>query len=191
MASVCSVDSCDGEVDSRGYCGAHYQRWRKYGDTRAHIPVSRAASHRYNSPHLIPGKIGKEYVPEYVVWNGMKQRCTNENSKDYERYGGAGIAVAPEWVHEGGDGQFSGYTRFVCDMGPRPDGFSLDRMDPSKGYTPENCHWAPGWMQQANTGPTRKLIRKALEADWTLERLANAMGVDTSGVKNRSSEHPA
>lgn len=81
---------------------------------------------------------GLVYTPEYDVWQGMKARCGNPTHIGYSRYGGRGITVCDEWLHD--------FERFYTDMGPRPtDKHQLDRTDNDKGYSPDNCRWvSPG-----------------------------------------------
>jgi hypothetical protein len=80
----------------------------------------------------------------YQIWSGIKQRCLNENQKNYFRYGGKGVAICNEWVES--------FETFLADMGPRPDKtYSIDRIDNSKGYNAENCRWATKVEQAQNT----------------------------------------
>lgn len=81
-------------------------------------------------------------VPEYIVWQSIRQRCLNKNHAAYPKYGGAGIKICPQWMKS--------YNKFLDDMGPRPTGTSIDRMDNSKGYSPENCRWATATEQLRN-----------------------------------------
>lgn len=77
----------------------------------------------------------------YNCWFYMKQRCTNPDRKDYPRYGGRGITVCDRWML---------YQNFLEDMGVMPEGLTLDRVDGSLGYSPENCRWADYVTQNNN-----------------------------------------
>jgi hypothetical protein len=71
----------------------------------------------------------------------MKQRCTNPKSPSYKNYGGRGIAVCARWVT---------FVNFLEDMGERPEGLQLDRIDNDGDYTPENCRWVTREEQRTN-----------------------------------------
>lgn len=100
---------------------------------------SRGYCHRhYRSEHYVKAK------PLYTTWEGMRARCNNRNHKAYADYGGRGITVCKRW---------ESYDKFAADMGERPAGASLDRIDNDKGYSPANCRWATTVEQRHNQRP--------------------------------------
>lgn len=86
-------------------------------------------------------KHGGHQSPTYSSWRAMKQRCLNPASKDYPRWGGKGVTICPEWAS---------FDAFLADMGTRPPGTTIDRIDPDKGYEPGNCRWATPKEQVRN-----------------------------------------
>lgn len=103
-----------------------------------------------NQYHLKHGHcrtaVGKE-SPTYSSWHAMMKRCTHVNSAIYARYGALGITVCDRWRT---------FAAFLEDMGVRPAGTSLDRIDNERGYEPGNCRWATPLEQAANRRPRKR-----------------------------------
>lgn len=83
-------------------------------------------------------------TPEYRTWKAMLERIRNPNAPNYHLYGGRGITVCDRW--QGPDG----FNNFHADMGDRPKGKTIDRIDIDGHYEPGNCRWATAKEQRAN-----------------------------------------
>lgn len=119
-------------------------------------------------------KHGMEGTPTYNCWAHMLTRCNNSNHKQYDRYGGRGIKVCKSW-HT--------FTNFYADMGEKPDGLSLDRIDNDGGYNKKNCRWATKRQQVGNQS-------RSLRFEWngklrTLSDLAHEHGMNRRRVYQR------
>ena len=85
----------------------------------------------------------------YTSWNSMKNRCTNPNHISYANYGGRGISICDRWVNS--------FENFLYDMGERPTGKTLDRINTNGIYEPLNCKWSTLKEQQRNRRYVRKM----------------------------------
>lgn len=83
----------------------------------------------------------------------MKYRCFNKRSKDYKDYGGRGITICPRWLNS--------FENFLEDMGLKPLGHQIDRIDNNKGYSKENCRWVTNKINCRNRRTTKLTMEKA------------------------------
>ncbi len=92
---------------------------------------------------------GMEGTTEYQIWVDMRRRCHKPNRPDYKNYGGRGITVCDEWRES--------FEAFYRDMGPRPPGRTLDRLNNSGPYNKNNCVWATRKHQERNKRTSRMI----------------------------------
>ena len=84
-----------------------------------------------------------EEAGAYTSWRRMRERCCRPSDISYQNYGARGITVCDEWNRS--------FAAFLRDMGPRPNGSSIERIDGDKGYEPGNTRWATRVEQARNT----------------------------------------
>jgi hypothetical protein len=111
------------------------------------VTIARCLKHG----HTAQGKIS----PEYQAWNAMFQRCYNPNVSSFRHYGARGIQVCVRW-HRSTPNAFE---NFLSDMGPRPAGLTLDRINNEVSYMPSNCRWAT-LIEQRNNQRSRGKYNK-------------------------------
>jgi hypothetical protein len=105
----------------------------------------------------------------HTVWRKMLERCAKPYCADFPRYGGRGIAVCERW-HD--------FKNFFADMGERPDGLTLDRIDVNGNYEPSNCRWVDRTTQNRNRRDNVLLTHNGITApiaEWA-ERIGMKKG---------------
>lgn len=108
-------------------------------------------------------------------WRGMIARCTNPENVAWRYYGGRGITVCPRWRDD--------FLAFVADMGPRPEGMTLDRIDNDGNYEPGNCRWATHQEQNRNKRAPSK--RASSSGRWSRPLLDVPLPPYPSGMHGR------
>jgi hypothetical protein len=125
---ICIVEGCEAKRKARGWCVKHYARFKTHG-----------------SPDVVPYHVEKHGMsrhPLYATWQMMRRRCYAPNATRYECYGGRGIEVCDRWRYS--------FSAFVSDVGERPAGTTLDRIDSAGNYEPGNVRWSAPSTQQKN-----------------------------------------
>lgn len=121
------------------------------------------------------GKSGKNRNPTYSSWASMMTRCEWGNHSTFDKYGAVGIKVFHEWHN---------FENFLRDMGERPIGTSIDRIDNMKGYFPGNCRWATRHEQALNTSRTVKVV---IDGKLTIVYdLCDKLGLSRKAVRARA-----
>lgn len=95
----------------------------------------------FGKPKTHGHSVRYQETPTYRSWRMMRTRCQNPNYDGFHDYGGRGITVCPEW---------NAFEGFLADMGERPEGTTLDRIDVDGNYEPGNCRWATVSEQNRN-----------------------------------------
>lgn len=119
-------------------------------------------------------KHGMATLPVYRVWIQMRSRCRNPNDDSFHNYGGRGIMVCPEWENFG---------TFHKDMGPRPKGCTLDRIDNNGPYSKENCRWAT-YKEQLNNRRNNRMLT-VFGRTQTFSQWADECGIPWTTLRSR------
>lgn len=120
-------------------------------------------------------KHGLAYSGTYYSWQQAKRRCFNVNATQYPHYGGRGITMCDQWRAD--------FSEFLADMGPRPEGHTLDRIDNDGNYEPANCRWATQREQAANQRKSILITKDGVThclAEW-----ARIIGISQSSLYGR------
>jgi hypothetical protein len=113
--------------------------------------------------------------PLYSVWQGMLRRCDNPRYPQFKDYGGRGIRVCDRWLRD--------FGAFVSDMGDRPAGYFIDRIDNDGNYEPSNCRWVTRAQSQSNRRITQRLTIEGVT--YLLADLARRSGLKPDTIKER------
>jgi hypothetical protein len=116
---------------------------------------------------------------EYNAWLNAKSRCFNPNNDDFVNYGARGITMCSTWRDD--------FTAFLCDMGTRPAGTTLDRIDVNGNYEPGNCRWATTRQQARNRTDNIWVVHDGQRM--ILTDFAKAIGVPYSCLHQRIRAH--
>lgn len=115
-----------------------------------------------------------KFTPEYTTWVGMIERCSNPLHKSWRSYGGRGIKVCERWKI---------FIQFHEDMGNRPNGCTLDRIDVNGNYEKSNCRWSTHREQGGNRRHNR--IISAFGKTMCLSAFAREVGLSRELVRSR------
>ena len=120
----------------------------KNGDTRSCGCLRSTVMREKQTKH------GAYGTPAYRSYRAMLARCKDVNHKEFANYGGRGISVCDRWV--------AGFEFFLSDMGKRPAGTSIDRINSDGNYEPGNCRWATSEEQAKNKKVTKTITHNGL-----------------------------
>ena len=142
------------------YCGEEFEQQIQHVKTghakscgcyRSELGAERLRSLPKGGEHCPSWKGGVQSHYLYGTWQGMKRRCLIKDSHNYRHYGGRGITIHEPWIDDS-----KAFLDWIDDnLGERPDGFTLDRIDNDGNYEPGNLRWADQSTQVKNRRPTR------------------------------------
>lgn len=119
--------------------------------------------------HALRGKQTKTYM----CWQDMKKRCSEFSIKNKKYYFDKGITVCDAWVND--------FQEFLKDMGEKPDGLSIDRIDGTKGYSKDNCRWATS--KEQNNNRCNNVILEWNEHFYTITQLEDFLKLNRGTIK--------
>ena len=134
---TCSIEGCESVHHAYGFCRKHAWHFKANGDPLVQKYVRHGKSRK-----------------TYNIWFQMIDRCTNPENKSFNGYGARGILVCERW---------HSFENFYADMGDKPEGMSLERINNDGPYSTDNVRWATRADQQRNTRRTKLSIEKARE----------------------------
>lgn len=139
--NLCEVPDCGSPAQHRSgrFCIKHLARFRRHGDPEFSLGEGRRDQHGH----------ARQKSPTYQTWMSMRRRCSDPTNKSWKYYGARGVRVCDRWAE---------FANFLADMGERPDGKTLDRIDPDGDYEPSNCRWATPLEQRHNQRRTRRSV---------------------------------
>jgi hypothetical protein len=117
---------------------------------------------------------GKSRTKTHNSWVGMLQRCRYPKHSQFARYGGRGILLCDRWLK---------FENFLADMGERPVGTSLDRIDSNGNYEPGNCRWATGVEQASNRSSNVYIERNGVSK--TIKQWCDELGIKPDVIYGR------
>lgn len=123
------------------YCKEEFEcksKYINYGDTKSCGCLRKLQKIKHGIKH------GLTHNKFYKSWLDMIYRCTNPKNSSYKNYGGRGIKVCEEWL------DVANFVAWCESTYYKGDGYSLDRIDNNKDYTPENCRWVDKTTQVIN-----------------------------------------
>ena len=140
--------------------------------------LCKACHDKKSKKELLTRRAEKDWpslTPEYNSWRAMRSRCLFKSHEAYDRYGGAGITICDRWKNS--------FENFKADMGDRPEGTTLNRIDNTKGYFPENCTWS-SYEEQANNRKNNVYLELDGEKK-TISQWSRELGIPKSTIQNR------
>lgn len=108
------------------------------------------------------------------TWNDLRKRCNNKRHKSYPNYGGRGIRVCKRW---------DTFAKFFADMGSKPQGMTIERINNDRGYSKANCRWATHGEQMRNTRANRKF--RVGGRTWCVTELERDLGLSQGAIWHR------